>query len=369
MGAGRVLANDLDDFVAECDRLGGPESDGIKSLVSDFHLEISTPVDQSLDPFSPEYFVQQLAVYKEISGRQLDQHTGEQTTVDVETNLGSANPYGSSDIHFISKHSRAVLTTMLVSNLPPNAHVLDLGCGWGLSSEMIGFCGARVTAVDINPLFVDLIGRRAGPRSYDTKAILSEFDSFQTTDRFDLAFFYESLHHSVKPWETLASISELLKPNGKIAFAGEPINDEWKHWGLRLDHLSAYCIRKFGWFESGWTAEFLTKCFESIGFELSLFPHVGLNHGHVGVATRIGTDPEAAYSLPQLEFAVPAAGLAQLHDELGQRHHDLAVQHHELAERSHALTQQHAKLDQEHRQLLNSKWMRLRRAIKKTTGR
>jgi hypothetical protein len=96
------------------------------------------------------------------------------------------------------------------------------------------------------------------------------------------------LHHAVKPWETLASLDKSLKRGGKIAFAGEPINEHWwKHWGLRLDIASVYCIRKFGWFESGWTLDFLGACFSRNGWQLNFYPHLGLDGSGVGIAHRI----------------------------------------------------------------------------------
>ncbi|MBU6296156.1 MAG: methyltransferase domain-containing protein, partial [Planctomycetes bacterium] len=49
----------------------------------------------------------------------------------------------------------------MAANLPPGASILDMGCGWGLSSEAMAFSGASVTAVDINPQFVELIEKRA----------------------------------------------------------------------------------------------------------------------------------------------------------------------------------------------------------------
>jgi hypothetical protein len=70
-----------------------------------------------------------------------------------------------------------------------------------------------------------------------------------------------------------------LKPGGKLLLAGEPINDIWKHWGLRTDPLSVYCIRKFGWFESGWSARFLTACVERCGFKVT---HFGAEAGSIG---------------------------------------------------------------------------------------
>lgn len=288
MGVGSIKISDLDDFVEECDRLGGVQSIKAEPFISDFSLQLSIYVDEALDPFSPEYTNMQISVYKEISGRELNQVVGEQDVrVDVEKNIKTANPYGIKDTNFIAKHARAVLTSLLVSQLPANAKILDMGAGWGLSTEMLAFAGAEVHAVDINPLFVELIRNRVKPRCYDVKAFEGEFDLFKSSSLYDLILFYESLHHAIKPWETIRHLSRYLKPDGKITIAGEPINHIWwKNWGIRLDALSVYCIRKFGWFESGWSEKFISECFDREGFTLTLLPFIGLDNGHVGVAIR-----------------------------------------------------------------------------------
>ena len=296
--ASTVHARDLDQFVAECDRFGDPNSPACAAYIRDFNLAFDTPVDQDLDPFSDAYVAQMVALYEEISGRKLDQEKGEMTVIDVATHAAAVSPYNSTDTRFLSKHNRAVTTALMLANLPPGAEVLDAGCGWGLSSEAMAFSGARVTALDINPLFVELVRTRAARLGLPIDAVLAEFDKYQTGKRFDLLLFYECLHHSVKPWETLAHLGQFVKPEGKVVFAGEPINAVWwRHWGIRLDPLAVYCIRKFGWFESGWTREFIARCFARAGFDLTIYPNVGLNCDEIGYAKRTGETPAAGPEL------------------------------------------------------------------------
>ncbi|MGF1570733.1 MAG: class I SAM-dependent methyltransferase [Nodosilinea sp.] len=300
MGAGKIHTSKLDNFVKECDNLGGPENPNARNYLLDFYLKFDTKVDQNLDPFSNDYYQSQIDLYKEISGRSIDQSTWEQAPVEVEKSIFGVNPYGSNDINFISKHSRAVLTTLYLANLPPSGKILDMGSGWGLSSEIIAFCGGHVTCVDINPLFIELNKRRITRLNLPVEIKLSNFDSYEDDQKYDLVLFYESLHHSVKPWETIKHISKFVNSNGKVAFAGEPINKLfWKNWGLRLDPLSVYCIRKFGWFESGWSKKFISKAFEYAGLKLILYPGVGLNHGYIGIATKSSEhlNPKQSFNL------------------------------------------------------------------------
>ncbi|MFO0937551.1 MAG: methyltransferase domain-containing protein [Gemmataceae bacterium] len=310
MGVGTIHSRDLDQFVSECDRRGGIAHPDAVKYVEDFDLRFETAVDKTLDPFSDAYFSQQQALYSELAGRKLDQSTGELSPLDPTAHTSGCNPYNSRDVGFISKHARTIHTCLLMADLPAGAKILDAGSGWGLSSEMMAFAGAEVTAVDINPPFVELVRRRSERLGLPITSVHATFDEFETDQQFDLLFFYECLHHSLKPWETVARLGRFVKSGGKITIAGEPINAIWwPHWGIRLDALSVYCIRKFGWWESGWTEEFIVRCFERAGFTLTLYPHVGLANGHVGVGVREPVKLELSILEPfrQIAAAAPPA--------------------------------------------------------------
>jgi 2-polyprenyl-3-methyl-5-hydroxy-6-metoxy-1,4-benzoquinol methylase len=293
---------DLDSFVAEVDRLGGLGHPNAKPYLANFRVQFETHVNPQLDPFSAEYFRQQVALYTELSGRKLDQQTGELMALDVAANVGGCNPYNLADLHFIARHTRTIHTCVMLANLSPGARVLDMGSGWGLSSEALAFCGASVTAVDINPLFVELVRRRAERLQLPIEVIHASFDTFVSEHKFDLILFYECLHHSLKPQETLSHLGQFLKEDGKIIFAGEPTDCFWwPHWGLRLSPESIYCIRKFGWWESGWSNKFITGCFARAGLALTIYPHIGLDNGPVGVAVRTDASHRANLDLSLLE--------------------------------------------------------------------
>ena len=275
-----------------------------REFVSDFSLSFSTEVDGDLDGYSDDYASMQLDLYREVSGRGIDQRSNEMLEIDVAKLARTANPYGSVDPDIIANHARTILNSIVVSGLPPDATVLDMGCGWGISTEMFGFCGCRVTAVDINPLFVDLVAQRAASRGYDVTTREDAFDTFESDEKFDLVFFYESLHHAISPWEVIARVGPYVKQAGKFTIAGEPIQQKWwTSWGLRLDPQSVYCVRKFGWFENGWSEEFISDCFRRSGFELTLLPGIGILHSPIGVAVR----PEDGLELPTAHWVVPVA--------------------------------------------------------------
>lgn len=277
----KIKTSELDSWVKEVDAVGGIWSKQSFELQTSFVLEYDTHVDKSLDPFSDEYFNQMTALHKEIYGKDIDQHVSEQYEFSFDQSLNGYNPYGSKDIRFISKHVHAASRLIKTLDLEPSAEICDLGSGWGLTSEIFSYCGAKVTAVDINKKYIELNTKRFNRFGYDSTAIHSGFDDINIDKKFDAVVFYESLHHSLRPWETIAKVKTLLKDStGKIAISGEPIGTVWwPNWGIRLDAESVYVMHKFGWFESGWSKEFITSCFEmndlSVAAHNTLEPHPG----------------------------------------------------------------------------------------------
>ncbi len=281
----------LDSFIAQTDDLGGPGASAASEFWSGFQYIPSTPVDQTLDPYSAEYFQQQCDLYHELSQRTIEPEANELTAFDITEHVNAPNPYGSYDASNFVAHFLRLGFAIERAKLPPWPRVLDMGAGWGLSSEFLATLGARVTAVDINPAFVELIMRRQAVHKKSIRAIVGSFDNFEPNGRFDAIFFYECLHHAMKPWELISRARHWLDPGGKIVFVGEPVNDHWwRNWGLRLDPQSVYCIRKFGWFESGWSKSFIVDCFRRAQMSVDFAESSDPNIGAACVATKLSED-------------------------------------------------------------------------------
>lgn len=262
----------LDEFVTQSDALGGPGSAACETYWADFQFEPRTLVDETLDPFSEAYVEQQLALFSEISGRDFDQEVNEVTLFALDTHVRAVNPYNHPDPAELAMHLQRLTKAFRLAGVRLDGRLLDMGCGWGLSSEVGAYLGLQVTAVDINPDFVALVTARAERSGLRIKAVRSAFDDYRPTESHDAVLFYECLHHAVRPWTIVRTMSEsLAMPGGRLIIAGEPFNAEWwKHWGLRLDALSVYCIRKFGWFESGWSLDFMKTVFVRAGLSFEL---------------------------------------------------------------------------------------------------
>ncbi len=284
-----LSAADLDDFIHLVDtryagNLTHPE---VVAKYYPIEFSYSTQVDQRLSGFSETYYDQQLALYEEISGRKLNQADGELHPVDVPSLLGARNPLGINNVAFISEHVRALSSMLSIACLGDSPKILDLGAGHGLSSEVFAFCGAQVHAIDIDPALSELAMKRSAQRHFGIKRSILNFDDVGTLgdNEYAAAFFFQSLHHCLRPWKLVEALKKKLVEDGVIGFAGEPLQSHyWKAWGLRLDQESLYVARKFGWFESGWSHDFIRDCFEANGFTLKFFSG-GHGGGDIGIAS------------------------------------------------------------------------------------
>src|SRR6202034_3981405 len=86
--------------------------------------------------------------------------------------------------------------------------ILDLGSGWGFTSEYMARLGHHVVGVDINPDFVETATLRAGQNRLDIDYRLGCFDALPLRDdeNFDVIMSFESFHHCREP---LAALREM----------------------------------------------------------------------------------------------------------------------------------------------------------------
>lgn len=292
--------------IASCQ--ANPQAPAILEKYANFELLFDTHVDQSLSPYSQEYFEQQLNLYREIAGRDLDQESGELHPFDGHRLLDTPNPIGIFDAGQMGAHVRALTTMLSLSALSGQARILDMGAGHGLSSEVFAFTGCHVHAVDIDPGLAALSRERARRRNLDILRSDMNFDDISAIENwsYDAAFFFQSFHHCLRPWHLIEQLKEKLTPDGVIGFVGEPLQTFWwKHWGLRLDLESLYVARSAGWFESGFSHSFIADCFRRNGMELLFF-----NGGHLG--GEIGIASSSQGKIQAVREAAAVLGLREL---------------------------------------------------------
>lgn len=97
--------------------------------------------------------------------------------------------------------------------------LLDAGCGPGFYSHYFVEQGARVTAFDLNPLFVERTRQRTANRATVHQADLAEPLSFCNDASFDLVVSILVLHY-LQDWQpTFREFHRVLRPNGVLIFS------------------------------------------------------------------------------------------------------------------------------------------------------
>jgi SAM-dependent methyltransferase len=100
---------------------------------------------------------------------------------------------------------------------PPPARVLDLGCGSGWTSLFLARCGYDVVGQDIAPDMVALgEGQRAQAGLANLRFVVSDYESLDFRDEFDVAIFYDALHHALAPQAAIECCWRALKPGGVL---------------------------------------------------------------------------------------------------------------------------------------------------------
>src|SRR6202012_3610099 len=86
----------------------------------------------------------------------------------------------------------------------------------------------------------------------------------------------------------LRRLQDRVNPGGRVIFCGEPVVAVAQSgipypWGPRLDALSVFCMRRFGWMELGFTHDFFMEAARRAGWEpeFHAFPGCGRAHAYV----------------------------------------------------------------------------------------
>lgn len=93
--------------------------------------------------------------------------------------------------------------------------ILDLGCGTGWTSSFYARSGHHVTGVDISPDAIELAKKHFA--SFPTLSFACyDYDVLPYKNQFDVAVFFDSLHHAEDELASLVAAYKALKPGGKI---------------------------------------------------------------------------------------------------------------------------------------------------------
>lgn len=245
-----------------------------KALSHLARIRLAVPAGQPPDPFSPEYRDWTWEIYRRISAKSEYRLVNERSRLNAEERALPVYPYrtGSPAIVGEELEARGHVLRQLAkqgAHLQPPARLLEFGPGWGNLTIDLALTGYRVTAVDADPDFCDLLIERAAeiPNLQVCEGDMLAFDS---DSQFDLALFFESFHHCADHAALLRKLHDLIVRDGIVVFAGEPVHDMPYPWGLRLDGLSLWSTRRYGWLELGFQPAYfravLARCNWSVTF-------------------------------------------------------------------------------------------------------
>lgn len=103
--------------------------------------------------------------------------------------------------------------------------VLEVGCGEGVASVQLAYCGAAVDAVDLSPVSIDVARRRAAANGVDVTFRVADVttEDIAPADTYDVVWCDLILHHLVDSLgAVMDGVRRWLKPGG-VFVAREPV--------------------------------------------------------------------------------------------------------------------------------------------------
>lgn len=254
--------DDLDKRLAEAeDHFHASEDEGRRFLAG---IEL-VPPPLPADPYSPEYKAAQWALYEHISGRGDYAVGNEESIFDLAEAQRRPFPYSTGSPSVVGDQLIARGLIIRALGLTPPARVIEFGAGWGNLTLDLATMGFDTTVVEVGANFCDLLRYRCADRS-NVQVRQDDMLTFEPDGTYDGVVFFESFHHCSDHLAMLERLHTILKPDGVVVFAAEPIRQFPYAWGVRLDGLSLWSIRRFGWLELGFDTDYFAGALERTGW-------------------------------------------------------------------------------------------------------
>jgi 2-polyprenyl-3-methyl-5-hydroxy-6-metoxy-1,4-benzoquinol methylase len=248
-------------------------------------IRLDLPSDFPTDPTSEQYRTYQLQLYEQLSGRIYDPAKTELAGgLSLAEALKNPFPYCTKDASTIGTYMMAVGHIIQVIGTRPATRILEFGSGWGHLTIAIARSGYQVTAIDIEPMFIELINTLAKREDCVIDARCGSFDDIPTSGiGFDVILFFACFHHCFDHPSLLPRLKSALNPRGRVILCNEPVGKDVVPypWGIRLDGHALWAIRSHGWMELGFREDYLTALFMDCGFRLT--KHVCTPAGDAGI--------------------------------------------------------------------------------------
>ena len=281
---------------------GVPDARQYKHLSSLTVISLGAEMLRGLDPFSAEYAKAAFELYKTIRGGERadylparDEAAPSPLPASLFTDLV---PWSFRDAGLVAEFlvSWGHMLQMLEASAGSQLSVLEYGTGSGQFLLILARLGFAVHGVDINADAVEAVQAQAARMGLTVHMQQAEFGGGFEGQRFDRIVFFEAFHHAFDFMTLLRQLRDRLNPGGMLILCGEPVVSEPSPsipypWGPRLDGLSAFCIRRFGWMELGFTWPFLREAMRRAGWTARFRPMPGCGRADCYVA--VPADPLA----------------------------------------------------------------------------
>lgn len=255
----------VDEMVEEAARRFAESEDAGRAYLGG--LRLAAP-PAPVDPFSAEYRAWTWDLYRRVSGREGYSTDHEASSFDLDAALVRPYPYATGSAGVVGDDLVRRGTVVKALGLAAPARVVEFGPGWGnLTCDLVAM-GHDVTAVEVDRGFCELVERRT-PAARVVCADMLGFAAAPTGEPYDAAVFYESFHHCADHLMMLERLHDVVGPNGVVVMGAEPIDLLAYPWGPRLDGLSVWSMRRYGWLELGFDERYFALALERSGWGLT----------------------------------------------------------------------------------------------------
>jgi ubiquinone/menaquinone biosynthesis C-methylase UbiE len=254
----------IDEFLKSLE--SARDDDELRRLFETYNAEYDLELPQ--DPYGDEYQRTQFSLYEKLYGKAYST-SHEHSEFDVATAAREPFPYLHGSWSTVGNQLIAIGFIIKAMELPKGARILEFGPGWGNTTLTLAKMGYHVTAIDIEPNFVELIKERARMESIrNLDVLIGDFSAIESMPgQYDAILFFECFHHCSDHLRLIRALDRVVKPGGIVCFGAEPIIPEFPiPWGLRMDGQSLWAIRKNGWLELGFNLSYFEEAMRKSGW-------------------------------------------------------------------------------------------------------
>lgn len=119
--------------------------------------------------------------------------------------------------------AREGLLELFDKDMLAGSEVLDIGCGSGLHAVAAATLGAKVLAVDLDPVCVKTTAALINRFDVGSRVEVRELSAFELSDAelptFDVVYSWGVLHHTGAMWDAIACGAERVRDGGLYALA------------------------------------------------------------------------------------------------------------------------------------------------------